>query len=121
MNKQVKKKWVAALRSGKYEQGRSALRCGDKFCCLGVLCDLHRKATKKGQSAWKSNGQHYAYKGETGLPPAVVSKWAKIDRCNPFVTAISPCHVPRKEALSQINDHWKYDFNMIADAIEKSL
>lgn len=32
---------VAALRSGKYEQGQDTLRTGDgKFCCLGVACDI---------------------------------------------------------------------------------
>lgn len=44
MNKEVKEKWLAALRSGSYKQGRGVLReqCqdGDKFCCLGVLCDI---------------------------------------------------------------------------------
>jgi hypothetical protein len=37
-------KWLAALRSGKYEQGTSFLRYqfegGEKHCCLGVLCDI---------------------------------------------------------------------------------
>ena len=40
MDKKIKKKWLKALRSGKYKQGRDALRIGNKFCCLGVLCDL---------------------------------------------------------------------------------
>ena len=40
MDAEIKAQWVAALRSGKYEQGREQLRCNDKFCCLGVLCDL---------------------------------------------------------------------------------
>ena len=31
---------VAALRSGKYEQGKDWLRKGDAFCCLGVACDI---------------------------------------------------------------------------------
>ena len=36
------RKWVAALRSGRYAQGRSVLRRvgTDEFCCLGVACDL---------------------------------------------------------------------------------
>lgn len=37
------KKWVAALRSGEYSQGRGRLRKGDTFCCLGVACDLYAK------------------------------------------------------------------------------
>lgn len=33
--------WIEALRSGKYGQGKSELRVAkNKFCCLGVLCDL---------------------------------------------------------------------------------
>jgi hypothetical protein len=36
-----KKQWLEALRSGKYKQGRHALRRrDDTFCCLGVVCDL---------------------------------------------------------------------------------
>ena len=40
MTPEFKAAWVAALRSGKYQQGRGALRKGDTFCCLGVACDL---------------------------------------------------------------------------------
>ena len=39
-----KKKWLAALRSGEYKQGKGALRRRskgmDRHCCLGVLNDL---------------------------------------------------------------------------------
>lgn len=49
MDPRVKALWVAALRSGKYEQGESYLcrrrslrqpELGNEFCCLGVLTDL---------------------------------------------------------------------------------
>ena len=45
MNKEIKDKWVTALRSGKYKQTTGALRRvtadGESgFCCLGVLCDV---------------------------------------------------------------------------------
>jgi hypothetical protein len=41
MNPEIKKRWVAALRSGEYRQGEGVLRTPtDKHCCLGVLCDL---------------------------------------------------------------------------------
>ncbi len=40
MNEAVKKNWVAALRSGKYEQGERAFRPDeDTYCCLGVLAE----------------------------------------------------------------------------------
>jgi hypothetical protein len=35
-----KKAWVAALRSGEYEQGRRSLCKYDKYCCLGVAYDV---------------------------------------------------------------------------------
>lgn len=37
MTEQEKDKWVAELRSGKFEQGKEALLTQDwKYCCLGV-------------------------------------------------------------------------------------
>ena len=50
MNQEIKKQWIAALLSGDYEQGKAYLHTQntlgkeDKFCCLGVLCDLAVKA-----------------------------------------------------------------------------
>lgn len=43
--KRVKAKWVKALRSGKYQQGRLDLKAVDhlgntRYCCIGVLCEL---------------------------------------------------------------------------------
>ena len=51
MKKRVLTKWLKALRSGKYKQGRGTLCQTDKkgnesFCCLGVLCDLYQKEQK---------------------------------------------------------------------------
>ena len=41
MNKEIKERWIAALRSGKYKQAQNVLRTGkDRLCCLGVLCDV---------------------------------------------------------------------------------
>lgn len=49
MNKELLKRWVEALRSGKYEQGRKVLCQYDEdgnataFCCLGVLQNIERR------------------------------------------------------------------------------
>ena len=41
-NKEKLAKWVAALRGGKYRQTKGVLHeTPDRFCCLGVLCDIH--------------------------------------------------------------------------------
>lgn len=70
--------WVAALESGEYKQGRCKLRGLDGgFCCLGVLCDLHAKATGK---EWVVDGNpdtiRYTYDGAGGALPHVVREWA---------------------------------------------
>ncbi len=41
MNKELKDRWIAALRSGTYKQGHRCLRnTNNEYCCLGVLCDI---------------------------------------------------------------------------------
>lgn len=47
MNAEVKKKWIKALRSGRYRQARGQLSEFDSSgresnCCLGVLCRVER-------------------------------------------------------------------------------
>ncbi len=37
MNKQVKRKWLKALKSGEYKKGKHNLEWEGKYCCLGVL------------------------------------------------------------------------------------
>lgn len=41
MDAKLKARWVAALRSGEYRQGKNGLRSlENEFCCLGVLIDI---------------------------------------------------------------------------------
>ena len=44
MDQELKDRWLAALKSGKYKKGMSALCStrsdGNYYCCLGVLADL---------------------------------------------------------------------------------
>lgn len=66
MDPAIKEKWVAALRSGAYEQGRNQLRTANGYCCLGVLCDLIDP------DGWVGN-RHY---GEHTMPGDAVIKAA---------------------------------------------
>lgn len=61
MKRELKEKWLAALRGEQYQQGRGTLRSFDRFCCLGVLCDVIDP------SRWASEyapGGLYAYREE---------------------------------------------------------
>lgn len=40
MNQEIKQKWCEALRSGKYEQGTGELCANNRYCCIGVLCEI---------------------------------------------------------------------------------
>jgi hypothetical protein len=40
MNVDNVRKWLAALRSGEYAQGKSAMFRNGSYCCLGVACEV---------------------------------------------------------------------------------
>src|SRR5574337_892897 len=74
MKKEVAKRWVKALNSGKYEQAESVLHTLDnRFCCLGVLCDVI-----KAKKLHFETGEGWAYGDEDDssatLLPRVVRK-----------------------------------------------
>ena len=136
MDQQIKAEWVAALRSGEYEQGVQLLRQGDQFCCLGVLCDLHRKAhQKEGENdtvnSWfptidpeMDNAPCFSYRyGNTTSLPDAVSSWCGLHGCDPFVQLIVSSEdydVTENGTLSLFNDNGA-TFDQIADIIEEQL
>lgn len=67
---EARKLWVEALRSGEYEQTDGALRYEDKFCCLGVACDLYRK--HGGGPEW---GPNDVYDAKVDYLPKSVMDW----------------------------------------------
>ena len=40
MDAKLKDLWLKALRSRKYRQAENALKDGDGYCCLGLLCHV---------------------------------------------------------------------------------
>lgn len=105
MRKDIADQWIAALRSGKYQQGHGALRSGDKFCCLGVLCDiLGTPITRVAPSGV------YNYEGHNNYLPPQARNQAGMQTDNG--------RIPRKDALANLNDDGK-SFAEIADFIEQ--
>lgn len=41
MTPEMKSKWIAALRSGKFKQTKGLLKDSDGYCCLGVLASIN--------------------------------------------------------------------------------
>jgi hypothetical protein len=108
MKQEIKDKWVAALRSEEYEQGKHHLKNDDKFCCLGVLCDIHSKETG---TEWVKHNylKHGAYL------PKIVMSWSGLKKAIPIVNVDKI-----KKDLAELNDSGS-TFLKIADLIEEQL
>lgn len=114
MNQEIKTKWIEALKSGKYKQGREHLRAGDDFCCLGVLCDIYKnQSTEKVEWESPDRGNVYSILNHSGVLPKPVQEWAELDSENPITGDAG-------HSLAHLNDTGK-SFLEIADLIEKNL
>lgn len=120
MDSRIKVLWVEALRSGKYEQGKHALRSADnKYCCLGVLCEI---AVKEGAIEPPTQHEYGSYVYEqmaTAFLPPTVLTWANM-QSNGLSTASGQWGNSRHETLSWLNDDG-VPFAEIADTIEREI
>lgn len=106
--KVFKRKWIAALRSGKYKQGRYTLYRNNKdtFCCLGVaghICGMP-KSVLSGYS-FLNNAIHSIEAGKYNIPNILLH-----DTMYPKMVS----------KLSSFNDNGK-SFNWIAAYIDRYL
>ena len=133
MNKTIAMKWVKALRSGKYKQGKEVLcritNKGKKHCCLGVLTEMYQaeqKAKKKKVLPTKistpsvNDGAAVVRygKGERAAEqlPVAVKRWANMkSRFGDFYIQ----HGGYFKSLSHMNDDG-HSFKKIANFIEKN-
>ena len=106
MNPEIKSKWIESLRSDKYKQGKTFLKYNDRFCCLGVLCDIHARETN---NQWTDLNE---YMEKQATLPEEVIVWAGLD------DAIGSYGYKSDSYLIEDNDSGK-SFKEIADIIEK--
>lgn len=133
MNTELIEKWVEALRSGDYKQGRQALRNKyNEYCCLGVLCDISKKhleidwepedidddfeiyiMEKNGgvlpNSVWEYLGKEVDYKVNISTSNSKILN----------VVAESFLYPLIKISLVTLNDIYKLSFSQIADILEE--
>lgn len=117
MNTDIRDRWIAALRSGDYKQGKGNLHAtGGAFCCLGVLCALYSDdcdepwahSRPSTSLSFPSFGLHDEYT----LLPQQVMDWAELDDPDPVVG---------RAGLTVLNDDQGASFDEIAALIEKNL
>ena len=85
---EARRLWVKALRSREYRKGSGRLRSRsegnpeERFCCLGVACDVYQKHALD-EDAWHygpapeglTERQSYTFLGEKFSLPAAVQEW----------------------------------------------
>ena len=103
--KENRKRWVEALRSGKFKQNIGALREGDKFCCLGVACEIF-----KDELGLKYDSVLGSYNGECAVLPNVVREHLGLMSTNGLFGVANP-------PLSALNDRG-WSFEKLAQFIE---
>jgi hypothetical protein len=115
------RKWVAALRSGKYRQIGGILTRIDPttkatigHCCLGVACEI---AIENGVDlAVEIVGDHKIYNGKEAFLPYIVSKWLGLNVGGDGQFE-APDPIYRASTLASMNDRGA-PFELIAATIE---
>lgn len=111
MDSELKQQWLAALRSGKYEQGKNSLKVNNKYCCIGVLLSL-----MNGDITWtdKYKGTkvtRYYFDGSAWLEGVMPGNLrcsiglsnADHDRLTSFNDGVAP-HATSPQSFNQIAD-----------------
>ena len=106
MKRGIARKWASALESGEYKQGFGRLRKGDKFCALGVLCNLHAQEHPEMAAKEKSKSR---YMGEIIKLPETVIQWAGMDSSTGYISWTT--------SVVGMNDGGRMSFNYIAAVI----
>lgn len=128
MKPEIKARWVAALRSGEYQQGQGWLKMKEanggpvRHCCLGVLCEL---AVQDGviEASTPLGGEvtifttEFIFDNKDKTLPHSVMGWAGLNDVDPFVY-LGPS--ASESSLAELNDSG-HDFNEIAYLIEDFL
>ena len=129
------KLWLAALRSGEYDQQQAVLKNGFGYCCLGVACDVYRKQTGKGN--WiDTTDSRGGFTFDTGdvynnveiIDSPAIREHFGFDDVSGF--NIPPFFLPSENGdegtgttlpirLTEVNDELELTFPQIADLIEK--
>lgn len=106
------KKWIEALRSGKYQQVTGRLKRDGGFSCLGVLCEISQLGKWRFDNVTGDFSYCAGDSRSSGQLPEAVAKWAKL---NSYRGTFPAGH--RVVSLASLNDHGE-SFAEIADIIE---
>jgi hypothetical protein len=131
MEPKIKQKWVKALRSGDYQQGRLRLRSVDEpdcYCCLGVLCDIYLQEQDQDWKLEDANqnrsGSVYLCENSYLTLAEPILKWSGLSSNYPSKLFIDKEEIEVEDlselliCLTELNDGGSLTFEDIADLIE---
>jgi hypothetical protein len=131
MKKTVMKKWVKALRSGKFKQTKNRLKRTNtqgkvSHCCLGVLCELYNDEMIKNKkeklketiqsSAYHEKQVTHSFDGIDDILPKKVMNWSGLGTDD---GGFDDPDTTKPSKLTEMNDEGKR-FTTIANFIEKN-
>lgn len=129
-----RKKWLKALRSGEYKQGKCHLHTFNKkgetlYCCLGVACEVAIKS-KVDVQVLENNYEdpagllHNRYNGQTGVMPKAVTNWLGLATNGGDFYEEGKPNRTYLYSLTELNDGKEgkrgKNFKQIADIVEKN-
>lgn len=120
------RKWVVALRSGKYQQGTGCLRdADDRYCCLGVGGEvLEHEWRQRDEDTDRSYVIHNPKDGELGLSgtlPQSLAAQLGIDARGSVAPHDDGFFGWGQSPFYEMNDSKGMSFESIADKIEQKL
>lgn len=129
MNRNITQRWIDALRSGHYKQGLGRLKEikadeeGNQvphYCCLGVLCEVVAQDRLDLNVNWVDADYYSAQiKGVRSQASAPGDREFSYPT-REILDAAGIDHEFSRQ-LANMNDHYKYDFNIIAAILEQAL
>lgn len=134
MKEKIAKKWIKALCSGRYKQGKNVLKYRSKngtlrHCCLGVLCEIYQKESKRKMVSDIAPSDHaerdvdvpvgakcFHFSGRDVSLPGSVVRWAGMDSDDGSFKD----HRGYRTSLATLNDDGD-SFKKIAEVIESRI
>jgi hypothetical protein len=118
VNKDIKTKWVEALRSGKYKQGRGFLQRNNEFCCLGVLCEVQNVPSQLVLRQFRDPFCETNHRLPVHKYLMMLDSETGICADDPIAGGLNDFEM---EKLTNMNDGDEYNFEQIARYIEEEL
>lgn len=104
----IQRKWIEALRSGKYKQGRALLCGAEGYCCLGIACEVL-------ESPRTVVGRVTSFRGHDAFPHRTDAERLKLRSTSGLI--VGGPMLRGKDWLAGANDEGA-TFSEIADFIE---